>query len=161
VIDVRYQSRRDGSFALGERGEGGTARIHRWSPAEIDAEIDGRRTTTQVTRAGDRLYVQAVRGTIAFGIVPRFVVPGAAAPSGGLMAPMPGVVLDVRCAPGDQVESGQTLVVLEAMKMEHVVRAPADGVVADVRVAKGQHVENGALLLVFEPADDAAGEDGP
>jgi propionyl-CoA carboxylase alpha chain len=160
VIDVRYQSRRDGSFVLGERPDGGTAHIHRWSPTEIDAEIDGRRTTTQVTRAADRLYVQAVRGTIAFGIVPRFVVPGAAAPSGGLMAPMPGVVLDVRCAPGDQVETGQTLVVLEAMKMEHVVRAPADGVVSDVRVAKGQHVENGALLLVFEPADDTAGEDG-
>ncbi len=159
VIDVRYQSRRDGSFDLGDRGDGGTAHVHRWSPAEIDAEIDGRRTTTQVTRAGDRLYVQAVRGTIAFDIVPRFVVAGAAAPAGGLMAPMPGVVLDVRCAPGDQVEIGQTLVVLEAMKMEHVVRAPADGVVSDVRVAKGQHVENGALLLVFEPADGPAGED--
>jgi propionyl-CoA carboxylase alpha chain len=159
LIDVRYQSGRDGSFALGDRGDGGTARIHRWSPAEIDAEIDGRRTTTQVTRAGDRLYVQAVRGTIAFDIVPRFVVAGAAPPAGGLMAPMPGVVLDVRCAPGDQVETGQTLVVLEAMKMEHVVRAPADGVVSDVRVAKGQHVENGALLLVFEPADGPGSEE--
>jgi propionyl-CoA carboxylase alpha chain len=159
VIDVRYQSLRDGSFALGDRGDGGTAHIHRWSPAEIDAEIDGRRMTTQVTRAGDRLYVQAVRGTIAFGIVPRFATPGAAAPSGGLMAPMPGVVLDVRCAPGDQVESGQTLIVLEAMKMEHVVRAPGDGVVSDVRVAKGQHVENGALLLVFEPADGPGSEE--
>jgi propionyl-CoA carboxylase alpha chain len=163
AIDVRYQSRRDGSFALGERRDGGTARIHRWSPSEIDAEIDGRRTTTQVTHAGDLLYLQTVRGTIAFGIVPRFVVPGAAAPLGGLMAPMPGVVLDIRCAPGDQVDSGQTLVVLEAMKMEHLVRAPADGVVAEVRVAKGQHVENGALLLVFEPADGPdvpGGEEG-
>jgi len=161
VIDVRYQSLRDGSFALGDRGDGGTAHIHRWSPAEIDAEIDGRRMTTKVTRAGNRLYVQAVRGTIAFRIVPRFVVPGAAAPAGGLTAPMPGVVLDVRCVPGDQVDPGQTLVVLEAMKMEHVVRAPAGGVVSDVRVAKGQHVENGALLLVFEPAGGPASEDAP
>ena len=100
VIDVRYQSRRDGSFALGDRADGGTAHVHRWSPLRDRREIDGRRTTTQITRAGDRLHVQAVRGTIAFGVVPRFVVPGAAAPSGGLMAPMPGVVLDVRCAPG-------------------------------------------------------------
>jgi len=159
VTDVRYQSRRDGSFALGDRGDGGIAQVHRWSPSEIDAEIDGWRTTTQVTRAGDRLYVQTVRGTIAFDIVPRFVVPGATAPSGGLLAPMPGVVLDVRCAPGDQAEAGQTLVVLEAMKMEHVVRAPVDGLVADVRVAKGQHVENGALLLVFEPADTPGSPD--
>jgi propionyl-CoA carboxylase alpha chain len=160
VMDVHYQSRRDGSFALGERGDGGTARVYRWSCSEIDVEIDGRRTTAQVTRAGDRLHVQTVRGTITFDVVPRFVVPGAAAPSGGLLAPMPGVVLDVRCAPGDQAEAGQVLVVLEAMKMEHVVRAPADGVVADVRVAKGQHVENGALLLVFEPADGPESSDG-
>jgi propionyl-CoA carboxylase alpha chain len=157
LIEVHYQSRRDGTFALGERGDGGTARIHRWSPTGIDAEIDGRRTARQVTRAGDRLYVQSGRGTIDFGVVPRFVVPGATAPSGGLMAPMPGVVIDVRCAAGDSVEAGQTLVVLEAMKMEHHVRAPADGAVADVRVAKGRHVENGALLLVFEPADGPEG----
>jgi propionyl-CoA carboxylase alpha chain len=160
VIDVHYQSRRDGSFALGDRGDGGTARVHRWSYSEIDVEIDGRRTTAQVTRAGDRLHVQTVRGTITFDVVPRFVVPGAAAASGGLLAPMPGVVLDVRCAPGDQAVAGQILVVLEAMKMEHLVRAPADGVVADVRVAKGQHVENGALLLVYEPADGPEGPDG-
>ena len=157
LIDVHYRSRRDGSFALGERGDGGTARIHRWSPGGIDAEIDGRRTARQVTRAGDNLYVQSGRGTVDFGVVPRFVVPGAEAPSGGLMAPMPGVVLDVRCAAGDRVEAGQTLVVLEAMKMEHHVRAPAAGAVADVRVVKGRHVENGALLLVFEPADGTEG----
>ncbi len=158
TIDVRYQSRRDGSFALGDHGDGGTARVHRWSPSGIDAEIDGRRSTTQVTWAGGALYLQAVGGTVAFDIVPRFAVPGAGAASGGLIAPMPGVVIDVRCAPGDQVETGQTLVVLEAMKMEHLVRAPADGVVADVRVAKGQHVENGALLVAFE-ADDTGGEE--
>jgi propionyl-CoA carboxylase alpha chain len=160
VIDVRYRSRRDGSFALGEGGDGGTAHIHRWSPSAIDAEIDGRRTTARVTCAGDRVHVQAGRGTVDFGIVPRFVVPGADAPSGGLMAPMPGVVLDVRCAAGDRVENGQTLVVLEAMKMEHQVRAPAAGVVSDVRVAKGQHVENGALLLAFEAVDGPGGPDG-
>jgi biotin carboxyl carrier protein len=63
------------------------------------------------------------------------------------------VILDVRCAPGDVVDAGQTLVMLEAMKMEHQVRAPADGVVAEVRVAKGTHVENGAVLLVLDPID--------
>jgi propionyl-CoA carboxylase alpha chain len=161
AIDVRYRSRRDGSFALGEEGGRGTARVHRWSPVDIDAEVDGRRATVRVTRVGDGLYVQTVRGTVAFGVVPRFVVPGSDGPTGGLMAPMPGVVLDVRCAAGDQVDAHQTLVVLEAMKMEHLVRAPAAGVVAEVRVAKGQHVENGALLLVVDPIDgDADDEDG-
>jgi acyl-CoA carboxylase subunit alpha len=96
---------------------------------------------------------------VAFDVVPRFVAPGAAAAtSGGLVAPMPGIVLDVRCAPGDVVDARQTLVVLEAMKMEHHVRAPADGVVAEVRVAKGQHVENGAVLLVLDPVGEGKRE---
>jgi propionyl-CoA carboxylase alpha chain len=170
TVTVRYRARRDGRFVLGgadtaeaDAAEaddgaddgGGSARVHRWTPTSIDAEVDGRRATARVTRDGDRLYVQAPGGTVAFDIVPRFVAPGAAAATaGGLVAPMPGIVLDVRCAPGDAVDARQTLVVLEAMKMEHHVRAPADGVVAEVRVAKGQHVENGAVLLVLEPVEE-------
>jgi len=167
-IAVRYRSQRDGTFTLaigtddtgtgpdGADGDDGrTARVHRWWPAGIDAEIDGHRTAAPVTCAGDRLYVQVARGTVGFDVVPRFVVPGPEAPTGGLVAPMPGVILDVRCAPGDVVDAGQTLVVLEAMKMEHQVRAPADGVVAEVRVAKGAHVENGTVLLVLDPVEQA------
>ena len=52
LIEVHYRSRRDGTFALGERGDGGSARIHRWSPAGIDAEIGGRRTAPQGPPAG-------------------------------------------------------------------------------------------------------------
>jgi len=153
TVDVRYQARRDGSFAV---GDGSTARVHRWSPTSIDAEVDGRRATVRVTRAGDRIHVQTVRGTVAFDIEPRFVVPGSEAPTAGLTAPMPGVVLEVRCSAGDRVEAQQTLLVLEAMKMEHPVRAPTAGVVTEMRVAKGQHVANGALLLILDPA----GRDG-
>jgi propionyl-CoA carboxylase alpha chain len=166
TVTVRYRARRDGTFRLGDGDgradgadapDGGSARVHRWTPTSIDAEIDGWRTSARITRAADRLYVQAPGGTVAFDVVPRFVPPGAAAATtGGLVAPMPGIVLDVRCAPGDVVDARQTLVVLEAMKMEHHVQAPADGVVAEVRVAKGQHVENGAVLLVLGPV----GEDG-
>jgi propionyl-CoA carboxylase alpha chain len=147
TIDVRYQARRDGSFAL---GDGRTARVHGWSPTMVDVEVDGHRRRARVTRAGDHLHVQSTRGTVTLDVVPRFVVPGGQAATGGLEAPMPGVVLEVRCAAGDQVSERQVLVVLEAMKMEHHVRAPADGVVAEVRVAPGQHVENGAVLLMLE-----------
>jgi propionyl-CoA carboxylase alpha chain len=165
TVTVRYRARRDGRFVLGGADaaeadggadpDGGSARVHRWTPTSIDAEVNGRRATARVTRDGDRLYVQAPGGTVAFDVVPRFVAPGTAgATAGGLVAPMPGIVLDVRCAPGDVVDARQTLVVLEAMKMEHHVRAPADAVVSEVRVAKGQHVENGAVLLVLEPVED-------
>jgi propionyl-CoA carboxylase alpha chain len=174
TVTVRYRARRDGRFVLGGADaatgdaaeddggagpDGGSARVHRWTPTGIDAEVNGRRAAAQVTRDGARLYVQAPGGTVAFDVVPRFVAPGAAAATaGGLVTPMPGIVLDVRCAPGDVVDARQTLVVLEAMKMEHHVRAPADGVVAEVRVAKGQHVENGAVLLVLEPVEEDSRE---
>jgi len=68
---------------------------------------------------------------------------------------MPGTVLDVRVQPGDTVVAGETLVVLEAMKMEHHMNAPADGVVAEVRVEVGGHVETGQLLLIFERSESA------
>ena len=109
-----------------------------------------------VTRAGDRLYVQTSRGTAELEIVPRFVPPGGGVVHGGFVASMPGIVLEVRVAPGDRVIGGQTLVVLEAMKMEHHMKAPADGVVAEVHVAAGQQVENGAVLLVFEDEAEEA-----
>lgn len=146
TVEVRYASRRDGTFAVGD----GTARIYGWTPASIDVEVDGRRGVHRVSRTGDRLFVQVSRGTVVLDIVPRFVVPGDSGLAGGFVAPMPGVVLDLRCAIGDEVAAGQTLVVLEAMKMEHHMKAPAPGRVAELRVVKGQHVENGAVLLVFE-----------
>ena len=159
MVEVRYQPRRDGSFAT---GDGGTARVHDWSPGTIDAEVDGRRMRAEITRAGERLHVQVTRGTVSFDVIPRFVVPGIDAPTGGLVAPMPGVVHDVRCVAGDHVTARQVLVVLEAMKMEHHVQAPADGVVTEVRVTTGQQVENGAVLLVLDPIDpiDDGGRDG-
>ena len=84
-------------------------------------------------------------------MVPRFPVSMAVAAAGALVAPMPGVVADVRVAVGDHVGTGQVLVVLEAMKMEHHVVAPADGTVTEVHVRVGGQVQNGHLLLVLEP----------
>jgi biotin carboxyl carrier protein len=63
---------------------------------------------------------------------------------------MPGTVLRVDVAPGQAVEAGQTLVVLEAMKMELSVAAPADGTVRDVHVSAGQLVSRGQPLVAME-----------
>jgi len=66
---------------------------------------------------------------------------------------MPGVVIDVRCQPGDDVTAGQTLIVLEAMKMEHTIAAPRDGTVAAVHYAPGDLVEEGAVLIALVEPD--------
>jgi biotin carboxyl carrier protein len=69
-----------------------------------------------------------------------------------LIAPMPGTILSVAVAPGDRVSRGQTLLVLEAMKMKNAIKAPQGAVVAEVLVQPGQTVAYGHLMLKFSPA---------
>jgi pyruvate carboxylase subunit B len=71
----------------------------------------------------------------------------AAAGPAPLVAPMPGLVVRVNVAPGDEVAAGQGLVVMEAMKMENELRATAAGVVKAVHAVPGSAVEKGALLV--------------
>jgi acetyl-CoA/propionyl-CoA carboxylase, biotin carboxylase, biotin carboxyl carrier protein len=78
----------------------------------------------------------------------------AAAGSGGpVVSPMPGTVTAVEVAEGQAVTAGQRLVVVEAMKMEHVLAAPIDGTVRDLRAKPGATVAKDAVLLVVEPVD--------
>jgi len=155
--DIGYRRRRDGSFAV----EGGqVAIVHRWSPDDLDVEVDGIRRTVRITLAagpsGEHLHLTGGGTTTTFRVVPRFSVPGSEAPSGGLVAPMPGRVLEIRAAVGDTVTKGQTMLLLEAMKMEHHMTAPFDGTVTEVRVATGDQVDNGSVLLVINPTDDGS-----
>ena len=151
-ISISYHSLRDGRFRF---GDGKNARVHAWSRDAIDAEIDGRRSRARVTHHGDRILVGGPRGDALLAIQPRFTVPGAVEDTAGaFVARMPGKVIDVRVVIGERVAPGQTLLVLEAMKMEHPMSATEAGVVREVRVAVGDQVESGALLLVVEPAEE-------
>jgi biotin carboxyl carrier protein len=67
-----------------------------------------------------------------------------------IQAPMPGLVVNVLVQPGDTVTQNQTVVVLEAMKMENDLPAPAAGTVKEVRVSKGQTVDQGEILVTLE-----------
>jgi acyl-CoA carboxylase subunit alpha len=157
TLDVRYARRRDGTFVVGGHAQ---ARVHAWREDEIDVEIDGRRARTRVTFAPGRLYVQVSRGTATFEVVARFAPPGTAAPVGGLSAPMPGVVLEVRVRVGQHVRAGAPLVVMEAMKMEHVISAPSSGTVSEIHVARSQQVDGGVTLLTLEPDEGAEETEG-
>jgi 3-methylcrotonyl-CoA carboxylase alpha subunit len=70
-----------------------------------------------------------------------------------VLAPMPGLVAKIHAQTGEVVVRGQPLVVLEAMKMEHVLAVPCDGRIADVLVAEGDQVSDGTLLVRIEAAD--------
>jgi biotin carboxyl carrier protein len=67
-----------------------------------------------------------------------------------LKAPMPGLVLNIVVEPGQKVAKGDPLLILEAMKMENVLKSPGEAVVKSVAVQKGVAVEKGALLITFE-----------
>ncbi|MFI6446240.1 biotin carboxylase N-terminal domain-containing protein [Kitasatospora sp. NPDC050543] len=82
-----------------------------------------------------------------------------AAHHGALTAPMPGTVTVVKTTVGEQVSRGQALLVLEAMKMEHVISAPHDGTVSELRATTGATVAMEELLVVVTPAEEAAGTD--
>ena len=81
-------------------------------------------------------------------------------PSGGTVtSPMPGVVVTVHVAPGDEVAERQPVVSVEAMKMEHAVLAPFDAVVSEVLVVAGQRVALDEPLAVLARRGDARSED--
>ena len=77
--------------------------------------------------------------------------PAATSTTGGTtISPMPGTILDVKVNVGDKVKFGQTLAILEAMKMENDIPATADGEVAEIKVKKGDAVETDSVLIVLK-----------
>lgn len=73
--------------------------------------------------------------------------------SGGrnsIQSPLPGIILDIRCKPGDEVKKGQTIMILEAMKMENNILSNANGKITEILVHKGDSVLEGAELVIIE-----------
>lgn len=66
-----------------------------------------------------------------------------------LKAPMPGLVLNVLIAEGDEVKKGDNLIVLEAMKMENIIKSPTDAVVKKIEVVQGDKIEKNTVLIQF------------
>jgi len=74
---------------------------------------------------------------------------GLSGKANNIKAPMPGLIVDLRVKPGDNVKPGDALLILEAMKMENLIKATAESVVRSVRVAKGDSVEKNQVLIEF------------
>lgn len=75
--------------------------------------------------------------------------PAAAVKGTAVQSPLPGVILDIKVAVGDTVKAGQTVAILEAMKMENNINAECDGVVQAIKVAKGDNILEGSDIVII------------
>ncbi len=101
----------------------------------------------------EKPVVKIVKPTTTAKPAPAAAAPtAAAAPVNGhaIKTPLPGVIIDIKVNVGDTVTKGQTVVILEAMKMENNINSDKDGKVASIAVAKGDTVADGAVLVVLE-----------
>jgi propionyl-CoA carboxylase alpha chain len=155
-VAVGYRNGRDGvSVTIDDEPVEGL-QVSALAPDFLDATVAGMRRRVEVDRVGATFYVDSDLGSSTLVEVDRFPLPESAAATGSLLAPMPGSVVRVQAVTGAGVQAGDTLIVLEAMKMEHSIRAPYAGTVASVGVVVGQQVETGTVLVVV----DAAPPDG-
>lgn len=126
------------------------AKIHDQNEFGLDVEFDGKRHFSRITMLDDQVLVHMPYGDVMLKVKPRFVTPGLEIKAGGLVAPMPGKVIDLKVKKGSKVKAGDTLIILEAMKMEHSIKASENGIVSDLLVSVNDQVENGALLMVVD-----------
>lgn len=116
----------------------------------LECVIDGIRSQYQIYRDEDRLFVFDSFNDIQLKVLPRFVDPSTSSIEGGLLAPMPGKISEVLIKKDQKVKAGQSLMIIEAMKMEQTIKSPNAGKISKIMVKKGQQVENGESLLVID-----------
>jgi biotin carboxyl carrier protein len=120
---------------------------------DVSVLVDGAShdLTLEKTPGGFAVIVRGDRFDVDLKDAVQGVTLGPATPTGPLKltAPMPGKIVKVLVAPGDAVEAGRGVLVMEAMKMENELKAARAGTVQEVRVKEGQAVEMGALLLII------------
>ena len=145
-IEVKYKLNKDNFYEV----MGSICKIYHCDSFGIDIQIDSHRFYAHITEACSEIVINMPFGDINASVLPRFIEPGNDIPEGGLIAPMPGKVIDVKVKKGSKVKAGDTLVIIEAMKMEHSIKATETGKIAKVMIQLNDQVENGATLLVLE-----------
>jgi 3-methylcrotonyl-CoA carboxylase alpha subunit len=122
--------------------------VQQISGDEILLELNGIQERFTVVRNGNDYFIQhAQNGTVNLTRKERFPVKEAEKVKGGYISPMPGKVIKVLVEPGQEVKSGDGLLVLLSMKMENTICADEDGTVEDVYVNVEEDLEAGKLLL--------------
>ncbi|CAG0996572.1 partial 3-methylcrotonyl-CoA carboxylase alpha subunit, partial [Rhodocyclaceae bacterium] len=147
-VAVSYAGR---GFALDLDGQATPAAGELKAGGQLRADLAGRRINATVVIAGEKRHVFLDgRAFILAAVDPLFHAGEGGGAEGGLTAPMPGKVIALIAKPGDKVEKGAPLLILEAMKMEHTIAAPTAGTVTDFRFGVGDQGTDGAELVDFE-----------
>ena len=145
------------SFAIRFGAHRFEADVRRVGPVSFSVIVDNRSFDFDVVRDGEETVVASRTGSkrltvvdaarrLARGGTKRREVSGRVE----IKSAMPGRVVNVLVAPGDEVKNGQGIVVVEAMKMENELKSPKAGKVVEVKVVAGQTVEKGELMIVIE-----------
>ena len=145
---VRYQ--RD-QWQITINGQSTLARGKKLEGDRFAVELDDRRLIASVVAVDDKrsIFLQGATYTLLRDD-PLHLVEAGGTQGGGLTAPMPGKVVALLAQPGQKVDKGTPLLILEAMKMEHTITAPAAGTVKAFCYAAGEQVADGAALVEFE-----------
>jgi 3-methylcrotonyl-CoA carboxylase alpha subunit len=147
-VQVRYRGER---WEISLAGEATTASGKKLDGDRFAVELDDRRLIASVVAVDDKRTVFLHGSTYSLlRDDPLHRVDAGDSHGGGLTAPMPGKVVALLAQPGQKVEKGMPLLILEAMKMEHTITAPAAGVVKAFCYAAGEQVTDGAALVEFE-----------
>jgi biotin carboxyl carrier protein len=133
------------------------ADLRRVGPQSFSVLLGRRSFDFDVVRDGDEIVVSSRHGSTRLSVVgaARRAARASArkrdhAGPAQIRAQMPGRIVNVLVAAGDQVKSGQGILIIEAMKLENEMKSPKDGKVVEVNVAAGQTVEKGTLMIVIE-----------
>ena len=131
-------------------------------PVEVEVEVDGVKTTVQARRTDDGWIVN-VEGT------DHHITVGRASQSaqrsskrkkkrsiggGTITSSMPGSIVEIAVEVGQEVEEGQLILILEAMKMQNEMRAPISGTVSEVTCSVGENVEANRTLVIISPLEE-------
>jgi biotin carboxyl carrier protein len=138
ALDVITQP--DGSFHILKDGKAYT----------VELESVSANTRSYVFRMGSEKFEVAIADRYERLIKQLGLNVGGTQKTNHVKAPMPGMVLSIMVTPGQFVQKGETLLILEAMKMENVIKASVDVTIKSISVEKGHAVEKGHLLMTFE-----------
>jgi len=119
---------------------------------EVEVEEVGGAVASAPRAAAPKAAPAAPKAAPAPAAAPKAApAPAAAVPAGGetISAPMPGTILDIKVAVGDSVNSGDVLLILEAMKMENEIMSPVSGKIVSINTSKGASVNSGDVLIVI------------